>query len=440
MNSFDIFNTIFVGMLFMMMLQVLAKYFLDPDRAFIYYCGYVMMWIVYFSLRMPLIADNKSFHPFIRWAFVCIPMSAYIMYFNFTIYFLKLKTFLPTIHRIFITGRWILLAYILIDTALLLTNKTELRYRIHDIVRSTLIVLSIYAILSAFRKRQRLANYFAIGSFLLVTGGATAMILSMMQHEGDHFFTKPLFFMQVGLIGELFCFATGLAYKLRMIEKEKWSVEQELSRKEIENQKAIIDVKENERIRIARELHDDIGSNLSKIALLSEVVKQNSGNSQNKSNIGKIAFTANEMLARMSEIVWSMNPKNDMLENLISYTRKYAVEYFEDSGIECKIHLPEAVPEISVSGEKRRNIFLCVKESLHNVIKHSQATKTEIFFQNSSRGIEITIKDNGQGFLSESKINCNGLENMKVRMEAIGGKFTIENSAGTMVKLSASLE
>ncbi len=196
-------------------------------------------------------------------------------------------------------------------------------------------------------------------------------------------------------------------------------------------------VVELERKRISSEMHDDLGSGLSKIALLSEVLRQGDVGVQSGIQLEKISASAKQALETMSEIVWSLNPKNDSLQNLTYYIRKYAMEYLETSEVHCKINMETPIPLILIGGEQRRNIFLCVKESLHNVVKHSGAKKVELSFLKSDGMFEIIIHDDGIGIVVDRANKWgNGLNNMKNRMTASGGTFSIENRIGTTVKLS----
>ena len=195
-----------------------------------------------------------------------------------------------------------------------------------------------------------------------------------------------------------------------------------------------------ERRRISSDLHDDIGSGLSKITLLSQVLKQQAIDAHSVAQLEKISEAATDALEKMSELVWSLNPGNDRLGNLISYIRKYAVEYFEPTAISCKVSMPDEIPDKSIKGEQRRNIFLCVKEALHNIIKHAEASKVALSFSVSQDRVIITIQDNGKGFNMASAPGFgNGMLNMKQRMANVGGEFSIRAENGTRVTLELNL-
>lgn len=213
-------------------------------------------------------------------------------------------------------------------------------------------------------------------------------------------------------------------------------------RRKLEKQKAALEKKqavEKERTRIATDMHDDLGAGLSRIKFLSETIGIKKQLHQPiDEDIINIRDYSHEMISKMGEIVWALNEKNDSLNDLLSYTRSYAVEYLSQNGIACKVIVPEHIPEQYVTGEFRRNIYLSVKEALHNVIKHAQA-KQVILIIETGKHIFISIHDDGIGYPGNHKPNSNGIMNMKQRMKDISGTFSIENSNGTIIRLSAPL-
>jgi len=186
-----------------------------------------------------------------------------------------------------------------------------------------------------------------------------------------------------------------------------------------------------------RKLHEATSRILSKISLLSELVRSAAKTPEAKKEAEKIADTSKELLQSIGEIIWALNANNDHLENLVAYIRRYAAEYFENSEVKLKINAPAIIPQTPVSGEYRRNIFYSVKEALHNIVKHAQATMAEISFSLDNRDLSVVIRDNGTG-MPEGELNRfgNGIRNMKSRMEKINGSFVVENDCGTKIKLS----
>ncbi len=199
---------------------------------------------------------------------------------------------------------------------------------------------------------------------------------------------------------------------------------------------------ERERFRIAREMHDDIGSGLSAINLLTEIALNKSKNPQMAVEIARIATSAREIHARIQEIIWTTNLQNDTLNSLLHYLQRFATERFSPTGIALHFDLPENIPVHSISGERRRAVFLAFKEALQNVVKHAKTASVEIQTSVSDKHLSISIRDRGKGF--DPKIATrelgNGLPNMKKRLEDVGGKCRIESgSGGTLVVLQLPL-
>ncbi|MBK5285392.1 MAG: hypothetical protein JJE25_08295, partial [Bacteroidia bacterium] len=197
--------------------------------------------------------------------------------------------------------------------------------------------------------------------------------------------------------------------------------------KKIEKLKAV----EFERKRISADLHDDLGSTLTKISLMSQVAANIAGDRQQET-LRKISEDSSDMVDKMNGIIWALNTENDTLPNLIAYIRKQAYAMFEDSTINLTMNISELVEEIPVSGEVRRNIFLVVKEALHNVLKYSQATEVSLSMEMHSGALNISISDNGRGFVLNGKPTGGGtgIANMKKRMKESGSTVEITSSIG----------
>ena len=198
---------------------------------------------------------------------------------------------------------------------------------------------------------------------------------------------------------------------------------------------------ERERMRIARDMHDEMGSKLTKISFLSEHARVDvDPNVPLADKIGSIAQTSRELLQTMDEIVWVVNPRNDTLENLVAYLGHYCVEYFQNTSIECEMRLPQNIPHRPLSSELRHNVFLTFEEALNNVLKHSSATRVKVEMTMRADECEIKISDNGTGFELLPMLETvrqrrgrggNGLKNMCQRLMDIGGECLIASQPGS---------
>lgn len=214
-------------------------------------------------------------------------------------------------------------------------------------------------------------------------------------------------------------------------------------RRKLQKQKAVLEKQqaiEKERTRIATDMHDDLGATLSRIKFLSEGIAFKKAQGQTfDEDVVRIKTYSHQMIDRMGEIVWALNEKNDSLADLLAYTRAYAVEYLSENGIGCTVAAPADVPPLFVSGEFRRNVFLSVKEILHNAVKHAGASEVAISFS-LNKTLNIRISDNGKGFIStEMQRYGNGLYNLKKRAGDIGGNLDITSGNGTTVAFTVPL-
>ncbi|HEY4109136.1 sensor histidine kinase [Puia sp.] len=209
-------------------------------------------------------------------------------------------------------------------------------------------------------------------------------------------------------------------------------------RLELENQQAI----EKERTRIATDMHDELGAGLSRIKFLSETIGiKKQQQLPFEEEITGIRRYSHEMIDKMGEIVWALNERNDSLSDLLSYTRSYAAEYLLQGGIRCQVETPADLPSGFVSGEFRRNVYLTIKEALHNIVKHAQAEQVDIRMAvQPGKFLLITIADDGIGFDRERiRPFANGINNMQRRIRDLGGTLAIFTGPGTTIRLSIPL-
>ena len=199
---------------------------------------------------------------------------------------------------------------------------------------------------------------------------------------------------------------------------------------------------EHERARIARDLHDQLGANLTQVALLGEMAEADKHlPDEVEEHSRQISQTARETTRSLDEIVWAVNPSNDTLEGLANYVCKYAQEYLALANLPCRVDVPAQLPAAAIPPEVRHNVFLAFKEAVHNVVKHAHAQEVWVRLALRPKQFLLQVEDNGRGLNAHAVTNRNGLRNMKKRMEDIGGDFSVSAGAkgGTLVQLTAPL-
>jgi signal transduction histidine kinase/ligand-binding sensor domain-containing protein len=188
-----------------------------------------------------------------------------------------------------------------------------------------------------------------------------------------------------------------------------------------------------ERARIAKDIHDDLGANLTQITLLSELARQDMAAPQKAGeHVDKISTTARHVMKSLDEIVWAVNPRNDTLPHLVDYLGQFTLDFLRPPGIRCRLDLPEHPPELNVPADIRHNLFLAVKEALNNIVKHAAAKEVRLGVDASNSKLRVVITDDGHGFdRPPEDAWADGLRNMRQRMAEIGGDCSIESHSGS---------
>lgn len=250
-----------------------------------------------------------------------------------------------------------------------------------------------------------------------------------------HFNVAPLFWQRTSVRAAGFITFLGLSYllitgvmkrkharEMRFIEYER-SLEQQRFR-----HKAAM---EAERSRIAAELHDDLGANLTQIQWLGESNSSTlRSETTEKELLLRIARKSREMVRLIDQIVWAVNPKNDTLEQLATYICNFAEQYFRDSQTRCRIDIPEEIPAHPLKSDVRHHLFLIAKEALHNVAKHAAADRVWLRMTYREDVFQLVIEDRGQGFDTSSDATGNGLANMRNRANLAEAELSIDSSPG----------
>jgi ligand-binding sensor domain-containing protein/signal transduction histidine kinase len=210
---------------------------------------------------------------------------------------------------------------------------------------------------------------------------------------------------------------------------------------ELKQQEAL----EKERFRIARDLHDQLGANLTQVALLGEMAEADKHSPEEVgSHAQQISQTARDTTHSLDEIVWAVNPSNDTLDSLITYACKYAQEYLTVAGLRYRAEVPPQLPALIIPPEIRHNVFLAFKEAVNNVVKHAQASEARIRLRLQSGNFTLEIEDDGRGIGhldAQAAQARSGLRNMRKRMEDIHGEFSVSGGVkgGTIVRLTVPL-
>jgi signal transduction histidine kinase len=234
-------------------------------------------------------------------------------------------------------------------------------------------------------------------------------------------------------VGVLACVLAGMVLWItqlhRQVEKRTAEVETQIqNRQRVEHQREM----EQERARIAQDLHDELGSDITEIGMLAARAKSASAPDEKRSRyLEQMAGKAREMVTALDEIVWAMNPAHDSLASLVSYFCLYADRFLGLANVTWRLEGPPASVELAVDSRHRHQLFLVFKEALTNIVRHSGATEVRLGIKVEHGELRLIIADNGRGLpLNARTEEMDGVNNMRARIEKLGGRFEIAGEAG----------
>jgi len=274
-----------------------------------------------------------------------------------------------------------------------------------------------------------------LGSFeILVSSADHVRILAR-----PPWWTLPRLLALTGaLFAVLILAALWITQLRRRVEERTEQLRHEISERERAEQLRIV---QEERTRIAQDLHDDLGSSLTEISVLASAARRETQAAPAHGVFDAISEKSRRLVIALDAIVWAIDPKENTLQSLADYLAGYVENYLSTNGITCRFKLPEELPSAVVEGKVRHELFLVVKEALHNIVRHAHATEVEFHLDVTATGIQITICDHGCGFDTAAKSSGHGLKNFSIRMARLGGACAVssQTGGGTTVKIKLPL-
>lgn len=302
-----------------------------------------------------------------------------------------------------------------------------------DLLTLAAVAVVILGLVEKIRQGSRIALYFLLATLISFPGIILVFLVRLNVIGASNITFNGVY---IGVFLEIVVLTIGLTQRYNLYKKEREKLLLELKQQEMEAAIKVALAKEDERRRIAADMHDDLGAGLSGLRIMSELAARKESKEDLQKDAGRIAAAASDLGGKMKDIIWTLNTENDTLQNLLYYIHQYGENLFRDAGIQFKMQLPEQIKGKVVSGEWRRHMFLAVKEAFNNIVKHSGATMAECFIK-AGDNFQMEIRDNGRGFSSPDINAGNGLHNMKIRLDTLGGSFTIDSTNGTSLRFVA---
>ncbi|OJY82483.1 MAG: hypothetical protein BGP13_19785 [Sphingobacteriales bacterium 40-81] len=445
-NQISILTYIIVGILGMMIIFSFANFIVTGKKEFLFYCLYTLFNASILFGKTYLYLSTSDFNYFFEeYMDFALLLGGIVFYVYFLKYFLSINKQTNKLLNLVLNCIEILsiiFAFAYTFTYFLTDDIAGLSI-MEMVMKYVILGIGLFFIGLGFKEKSKLINYIMWGNICVIVFGFISLTIIISPVQQSSIFSHALFHYEMGLVGELAFFLLGLTYKSRteLINKIKTedAVNHENDKKNFEKQLAIIQARQEERNRISADMHDELGGGMTAIRLMSELAKQRTYR-ENMPEIEKISASANDLLSKMNAIIWSMSPVNDTLSNLIAYIKSYASDFFENTNIQCEVIAPEQIPAIEMTGIKRRNIFLAVKEALNNILNYTDANTVNIAV-NINQNLTVIIKDNSTRMsYEEVSVNDNRFVHIKKRMETIQGELYIQNLNGTAVILEIALQ
>ena len=427
----------FNGLLVFQLFYILLQWFLVRRKEYLYYALYTLTLFAYFWPRLALEAYdfedlNNYISHFIYYFNDILLVLPIFFYFRFCRLYIDMPQHNPKWNRIIKYFEYFFLA---LAGVVLLTNVIIP----NDLSKSAIIftaillqfILSIVALRAFYDLKIFLARFIVTAGVIAITAHVIAMAVSVFRSHA-YLDISPLSITIIAIILEIAIFNSGLLYKARQVEKDKLKAEM-TSLKELEARQRIHLEYSGVRDKIARDLHDDVGSTLSSVSIYSYAAKdklEKGEISKVRDLLVSIEKNALSTLNSMGDLVWAINPDNDSTEKLIQRIINFGYEILsaKDCSLQVSVH-PEFY-NLKISLEQRRSILLICKEAINNAAKYAQACNVELIITPHERGFVIKICDDGIGFDLQKVKPGTGLPSMKTRAATLSDLFEIQSEKG----------
>lgn len=431
----------FLSILCFQIFYLIYHWYIYKRKEYLAYVCYLLAAVIYFAnLHFNTLLGQEAGSPVHDIIKRPLAILIYICYYSFMVDFLEFKALSTAVYRRIGRFRTVMVLSVPVLLILPFFPALQLYADIGYLTFSLFIFFfSLYFLTSLWRLKTTFSSFFLKGSIAALTGGFIANVLAWGLSDAPPllrflYFASPM----IGIMIEVYFFSSGLAYKASQQEREILKSKNDLIAELEKNQQLMLD-KQEIRNKIAQDIHDDLGGNISTIRMMSDLmIQQPFHNDQVISFSRKISAAAKDIAQRMHTIIWSMNPENDTLQNFTEYVHQYGVAFFEDSAIHFSCSTRGIGDGLEINGIVRKNLFLIIKEVFHNALKHSAAHKVACIISLQDASLNIRISDDGKGIRKENAFG-NGMKNIQTRIRELNASITIETTNGTSIGIELGL-
>lgn len=432
MNHTDIF----IGISVLQFVYIAYQYFLLRRVEYLYYLIYISIisLIVLFKVHPELnpvgilVTDQEPFT-----AGRGLFLLGIAFYYRFGRHYTEAKLLYERLNRQLVIFEWILIGWGTFD---ILTQLAGMDYNILEPFSLAFFIMaipfSVYVIIFLLSQGRVLTNILVIGSSLLLIFSSIGLFLIKTRY---HELTQSYFqlFNEIGMVSELLFLNFGLIYKTRMLERE--NIRLELARQSELNR---------QRMEISSDLHDEVGATLSGIALYSHLAGSqiNAEHREGlKNSIDTIKQSASDMVNKLNDIIWTVDPRHDSVGDMVSHLEEYMLHMCAVSNIRPVCSCDDSLKKAALPMNARKEVYLICKEAINNAVKYSRCDELVLKINRSDDAVLFEVKDNGIGFDDALNSRGNGIINMKKRAAVMGAslKITTVKGAGSTISLRVML-
>ncbi len=437
--AIEMFYLFFQGVLTFQSIFFGVLYFIVRRKDLLYYSLFLFFAAAYFFINAPNtffgileeIVWNSTWYDYVNTPAIIIENLFYLLFLKA---FFEDITKDKTVSRIFKITLWLIPFLFVLFTVLTIfqINKQLIFYTVKLIT----IIPAIAVAYIVLKRKLPFSSLMANGLLCTIAGTVvTVTMIVLRNYQVHHLFTDsyPLLFIRLGILGDMIFFQAAILKKWHYQEKQ-------LAIEKVKSELAV----EHLRNKISSELHDDLGSTLSGISMYSFMANEllESGEYEKaKQSLGIIQKSANEMASNLSDLVWTINPKQDSFEILLDRLKEYGTEICAAKLITFNMLFSDTIFKNTLSMEHRHQIYLLIKEAINNAVKYSGASAIEMKIDDADGKLKFAVNDNGSGFDPELARSGNGLLNMKRRADEIGATLIMQSNKnlGTFISLQCKI-
>lgn len=426
------------GAIFLAALYHTILYFHRKTKLLLSYSLYLWVTFIYVLFRTIFFEINEERYSFFLTMNTdeSLQMLAFMLYVQFAGVAMDLDVKQDKAAMFFVKiTPWVILTYIIFQIVVVNTMGVySVFFTALIVIRFYLLLIGLIMLLIVLR-RKRLIYYRYLG------GGAIAMIVfglisSLVRlYPENEFIIAPLSWLMAGFFADVVFFSSAIGYRIKQEATEKEAAltmvlnqQDKLQQKELEQLKLVYQTREDERHRIAKDLHDDVGATLSGIRMFSQLAGERPANSYEY--LEKINNYSGEMLKKMNDIIWSLSTENSNIEQLVARLRNDMVTVTAAGNIVLDFWIDDSVKELVPEINLRKNIYLLIKEAINNALKHAVCKSIKVSIHLATDRVIVEVTDDGKGFDLTLSSGGNGLMNMKRRTEEVNGEFMIISAPG----------